>query len=72
MPNTVFCDFNPFYPEFLKQTLPFLNSDTSIVANRGLSEKSMMMMANSVDHDETARDEPCHLDLHSKQRYLQR
>ena len=27
-------------------------------------------MANSVDPDETARDEPSHLDLHCLQRYL--
>ena len=30
------------------------------------------MMANSLDPDETARDEPSHLDLHCLHRYLYR
>ena len=33
--------FNSFTPEFLKWTLPSLNVDTSIVANRGFSQKSI-------------------------------
>ena len=55
---------NPFTPEFLKWTLPSLNFDLSTDANRGFCLKSKGGMANSVDPDERARDEPSHLDLH--------
>ena len=33
--------FNPFIPECLKWTLPSLNLDTFIVANRGFTHKSV-------------------------------
>ena len=49
---------NPFTPAFLKWTYPSLDFDTSIVANRGVSQKSIMKMTNSVDPYE-----PSHLDL---------
>ena len=41
--------FNPFTPECLKKTLPFLSTD----ANRGFNLKSKRM-ENCVDPDETA------------------
>ena len=33
--------FNPFIPKFLKWALPSLTLDTSVVANRGFSQKSI-------------------------------
>ena len=58
-----------FYPELLIWILPSLNADTSIVANRAFSQKSIIEWQIVVDPDETAR-EPSHLDLHCFQRYL--
>ena len=55
--------FNPFTPEFLKWTLPSLNLDSSIVANRNKSKTFSNRIANSVDPDEMAHNEPSHLDL---------
>ena len=45
---------NPFIPEFLQWTLPSLNLDTSINANRDIRKKIWNQMVNSVDPDETA------------------
>ena len=61
--------YNPLTSEFLKWTLPSLNLDTYIVANRGFSQKSITI-ANSEDPDETGSYEPSYLDLHFLQRYL--
>ena len=36
----------------------------------GFQSKTKSRMANSVDPDETARDEPSHLDIHCLHRYL--
>ena len=41
---------NPFTPEFLNWTLPFLKRD----ANSGFNQSINNRMANSVDPDETA------------------
>ena len=38
--STVFNHFNPFIPEFLKGTHPFLNLDMSADAKRGLQSKT--------------------------------
>ena len=38
--NTVTGKLNTFSPEFLKRTLPVLNLDTSIVANRGCCQNT--------------------------------
>ena len=46
------CPINPFFPEFLKWTLPSLNLARIIVPKRGLSQKSKLMV-KSVDPDET-------------------
>ena len=54
---------------YLKWAHPSLNLDVPIVANRSLV-KINNRMANSVDPDETARNEPSHLDLHCLQKYL--
>ena len=56
----------PFHPEFMKWTFRSLNLDTSIDANRAVSQTSM---ANNLDPDEMGRYELSHLDLHSLQRY---
>ena len=60
---------NPF-SELLKWTLPSLNLDMSTVSNRCFNVNIKNRMANSVDPDETAHDEPSHLDLHCLHRYL--
>ena len=57
---------NPFTLEFLKLTLPSLNLDTSIVADRDLNKKSIIDW-QSVDPDY----EPSHLNLHCLQRNLE-
>ena len=64
------CYFNLFTPKYLNWTVPSLNLDTFIVANRGFSQKINNRMANSVDPDETARYEPSHLGLQCLQKYL--
>ena len=46
---------NPFIPEFLKWTLPFLNLNLSTDAYR-VSVKIKNRIATSVDPDETASD----------------
>ena len=46
------CMLNSFTPEFLMRTLPSLDLDMSIVANRSCSKKKKM--TNSVDPDEMA------------------
>ena len=56
------CLFIPFIPEFLQWTLPCVNLDISILANRDMSKISNRM-TNSVDPDETAHYELSHLDL---------
>ena len=63
---------NPFITEFLKWTLPSLNLDTSILANRGSVRNQLQndKMANSEDPDETAHNEPSHQDLHCLQKHL--
>ena len=60
---------NPSTPKFLKSTHPSLNLDTLFVANRGFNQ-IIITDWYSVDPDETARDEPSHLDLHCLERYL--
>ena len=55
--------FNPFTPEFQRRTLPFVTLDTSIDAKSGFSQ-IINRMADSVDPDETAHNEPSHQDLH--------
>ena len=60
--------FNSFTPEFLKRAHPFLNLNTSIVANRVLVKNNII--ANSVDLDEMAHYEPSHLNLHCLQRVV--
>ena len=61
--------FNPFHPEFMKWMFPLLTLDMSIIANRDVSQNKNRM-ANSVNPDETAHDEPSHQDLHCWRRYL--
>ena len=61
---------NSFTPMILKWTLPSLNLDTPIAANRGFSQIINKSVANSVDPDEMARFEPSHLDLHCLQKHL--
>ena len=51
------CHINPFTPKFLKWTVPSLNSDTSIAANR-VWVKIINRIAKCVDSDERF-----HLDL---------
>ena len=53
-------------PEFLKLHLLSLILDISIVADGCVINR----MANNVDPDETARNEPSHLDMHCLERYL--
>ena len=52
----------------MKWAFPSLNLDTSIVANRKVSQ-NQNRMANSVNPDETAH-EPSHQDLHCLHMYL--
>ena len=59
-----------FIPAFMKWTLPSLNLDTSIVANRDITQNINNRTANSVDPDVTVHYEPSHLDLHCLQKYL--
>ena len=59
----------PFTPEFLKWAHPPMNLDTSIVVNRGISQKSRTEQ-QTVDPDETAHHEPSPLDLHCLHKYL--
>ena len=56
-----------FFPEFLKWTHPVLNLDLSTGANRGFNLQSKQN--DSADSDETARDEPSHLNQHYLHRY---
>ena len=62
-----FCDrsscANPFILEFLKWTLPSLN-----LVQIGVSVKNQNRIANHVDPDETAHDEPSHQDLQCLQK----
>ena len=55
---------NPFIPKFLKWTLPSLNLNLSIDSNRGFSQKAKQNSKQYIGPDETARDEPSHLDLY--------
>ena len=57
-----------FTSEFLNWTIPSLNMNTSIVANR-VSVKISNRMANSVDPDEMAPCELSHRDLHFLQKW---
>ena len=60
---------NPFIPEFL-WTLSSLNFHMTIDIKWWFQSKIENIMANSVGHDETARNEPSHQDLHCLHRYL--
>ena len=57
-------NFNPFIPEFLEWTPPFLNLDLTTNANTEFQSKIKNRMADSVDPDEIACNELSHLDLH--------
>ena len=61
--------FNPFNPEFLMWCRPSLNLDMSNTENKSQSDVKNRL-ANSVDPDETARNEPSHQHLQSLHRYL--
>ena len=52
---------DPFTLEFLKQTIPLLNLG---IIWKGDSVKIINRMANNVDPDETACNEPSHPDQH--------
>ena len=49
---------------------PILKWDMSTDAKNRFQSKIKNIMANSADPDETARDEPFHLDLHCLHWYL--
>ena len=62
---------NPFTSEFLKWTIPSMNLDISIDANRGFSQKiKKNRMANSVAPDDAAAYDSSHLNIHCLHRYL--
>ena len=60
----------PFTLEFLKWTLPSLNLYTHRLLHIGVSVIIHYQSGNSVDFNETALDEPSHLDLPGLQRSL--
>ena len=62
-------ELDPFIPEFLKWPLPALCLDMSTDANRVFQSKIQNRMANSVDPDEMALNDPSHQDLHCLHRY---
>ena len=63
-------NLKPFFSEFLKRTHPSLNMVWTIVPNKGFTQKKKHNnMANSVDPDETAHDEPSHQNLRCLLKY---
>ena len=66
----IFRIIHHFISEFMQWTLPPLNLDTSIVANKDISQKSITNTANSIDPSKTTHYEPSHLDLHCLHKHL--
>ena len=59
----------PFIPQLLQYTLPSLNLETSIVANRGIN-KNLEVQLNGKQCGFRLDGEPSHLDLHCLYKYL--
>ena len=68
--TTDFIYVNSFIPVYLKWTRPSLNLDMSTDISSGFQSKIQTRIAHNVDPDETAHNEPSHLDLHCLHKYL--